>query len=351
MRNWKSLIALIIVIMAIAFGDTGYRMVLAQQDPTIPTRTPTPDPNQPPPGPTATTEDPGNPPEGPANTPDSGSPGASPTATTQAPGTGSVGGTTTPVAGTSTGPTSPPVPLGGTIRANSGQSGSCSDTPYVEAIRRVIVYAGPGIDFGPVATLEEDEMRPIVGRAGFATWWQILVDNKTVGWVADTEVNEYGDTALVPVVAPPAINGNTPTPGAQWNPTPLPLLTCVPTPTATATTTGTPASEPSGIESAANEINEETAGSLDVTATPEMVSAIVESAPNSGAGDSVTQPDEEITIGSGVSSRGSEASRAASPTSMMNLVLPLAGLALIGGGIILALMSRTRGQAKSDKPE
>jgi len=36
---------------------------------------------------------------------------------------------------------------------------------------------------------------------------------------------------------------------------------------------------------------------------------------------------------------------------MVNLFLPLAGLALIGGGILLALLSRNHGQTKSDQPK
>jgi hypothetical protein len=49
-----------------------------------------------------------------------------------------------------------------------------------------------------------------------------------------------------------------------------------------------------------------------------------------------------VATGSGVTSRGAEDSRAAAPTSPVNLILPIAGLALIGGGIILALLARNK---------
>lgn len=349
MRKWIPSAALIITVAVFAFGAIGYRVALAQQDPTIPTRTPTPDPHKPSPGPSATAEDPGNPQPAPTGTTETGGPGAAPTATQPGAVPPAAGGTTTPGTGSQPGIVMPPVLLGGTIQANPGVAGSCSDTPYVRAVRRVIVYAGPGIDFGPIATLEQDEMRPIIGRAAFAQWWQILVDNQTVGWVNDSEVNEYGNTALVPIALPPAINGNTPTPGAPWNPTPLPLLTCVPTPTPTVTpTTTTPAGSNAG-----NDPNVPGApGAVAATATIEMVSADVADRSAAQTGN-LTVPQEENEAGSGVSSRGSETSRVASPTSAMNLILPLAGLALIGGGILLALLSRNRGQSqtKSDQPK
>ncbi len=353
----------ILMALVMVFVLAGIPAVWAQ---TIPPRTPTPGPNQPSPQPSATPVDPGAKPSpsatessgpGPGATPDAGSttaPGAAPTTaapttaapTTVAPGSGpGLPAATAPSSqpGTGSGVVNPPG-AGGNVpgtgqQPGTGVAGTCDETPYVKAIATVTVFAGPGTDYSVVAELGAEDMRPIIGRPFYAQWWQIQFDQETVGWVADAEVDEYGNTALVPVVDTPPINGNTPTPGAIWNPTPLPLLTCVPTPTPTPTTLAGEA-PPSGGAG--------TQGDAQPTPTVGMVSAEVGgSAPVIGE----TAGSANSPSGSGVSSRGSEASRAASPTSAMNLILPLAGLALISGGIILALTSRKQSGTKADTTE
>ncbi len=360
MYRRNQITVLMALIIALVFA--GIPTVWAQ-DPTIPTRTPTPDPNQPDPEPSPTSDDPGEspPPEatepsdpdpdpgpGPGASPTSGSPGSgpgSPTATTasSAPGAGP-GGASTAVPGSGT-------PAAGQ-RPGTGVIGACDETPYVKAIAVLNVHAGPGDDYPVVAELGAEDMRPIIGRGYYAQWWQIQFDETTIGWVADAEVDEYGNTALVPLVVAPPINGNIPTPGAIWNPTPLPLLTCVPTPTPTSTSTPSPTPTSAGATGASTAGGGGVTGSTgggdsqtqndpQVTPTVGMVSAEVgDSAP--------VAPEEAASSGLGVSSRNSEASRAASPTSTVNLILPLAGLALISGGIILALVSRKQGGANTD---
>lgn len=316
---------------------TGFLMLAAARssfvqafDPSFPTRTPTPDGGSQPPAPTATPDnpgDPGNPPPAPTNTLPPGVTTPAQTATVTPPGAATL-------------PTVTPTVLGGTLRANIGL-GECSDTPYIRALDRLVVYGGPGIDFGPVATLEAEEMRPITGRAGFATWWQIQVKAGTLGWVIDAEVEEFGNTALVPIVDPPALNGATPTPGIAWNPTPLPLLTCVPTPIPSPTLTQTPT--PTVIAGAAPGTDENNGDPAATGDAADMVSAEIVATPVQATQSQTSAVEEESAPGSGLNSRGSDASRAASPTSMTNLILPLLGLALIAGGIILALLSRNRG--------
>lgn len=329
----RNLIVLMVLSLTVwALAGAGVRQAGAF-DPTIPTRTPTPDPNQPPPSPTTGSQNPGDP--APPTSP------AQPTATS-APG-GAAPGPATATATTQAGSNvSPPPLLGGTVRANPGSPGSCNDTPYVQAIGQTVVYRGPGSDYVPVSTLQPGEMRPIVGRAQYAQWWQIWLDSGSIGWVDDVEVKEFGDTGLVPVVDPPAINGATPTPGALWNPTPLPLLTCVPTPTPT----HTPTTPPTATATVSDRSSDD-----DLTPTAEMVLADVGPTPALDE-DILAGGGEEPGIqGSGISSRGTDASRAASPTSATNLLLPLAGLGLIAGGIALALLSRSKGGQKPDAVE
>jgi hypothetical protein len=335
----KQISVTLFLAMALAFAGAAARLHSARAfDPSFPTRTPTPETGQPP-NPTATSADPGNPPPAPTQTTAPGATVPAPTGTNVASGTLVV-----------TIPSMPTVGLGGTIRVNPGGVGECSDTPYIRAIERLIVYGGPGADFGPVATLDAEEMRPISGRAGFAQWWQIQIKPNMLGWVTDAEVDEFGNTALVPVVSPPAINGATPTPGTPWNPTPLPLLTCVPTPTPTATPTGTatPAAADSGGDSGSGAAVTNPQGG---DAAAEMVLAEIEATPVGVSEEQASPSQQDSAPGTGLTSRGSDASRTAAPTSMTNLLLPLAGLALIGGGIILALLSRNRGGQKAGQGE
>ena len=76
---------------------------------------------------------------------------------------------------------------------------------------------------------------PIIGRAEEAEWWLIQLADGGQGWVADNAVIVEGYISIVPALTAPPLNGQTPTPGAPWNPTPYPFCTVTPTHTATAT--------------------------------------------------------------------------------------------------------------------
>lgn len=295
------------------------------QDPTIPTRTPTPGaPPPPPPGPTATDDDnqPNPPPPAPTNTTVPGTTATTTTAaTTQATATAAVGGsaslTTTP---------------------DTRQSTACDDSPYATAVGVVYVYEGPGGDYNISATLQDGDTRRIVGRAGYADWWVIMLTPTETGWVDDQDVIVNGNTGLAPVIDPPPIGGATPTRGTPWNPTPPPFPTCpaTATVTATATSTATPTTT-AGATVAAPAATDETA------ATPAAESAAATTA--------TAEPTTDTALGTGLDPRGAESARADSPTNTMNLILPLAGLALIAGGIVMALMARNRGAKKPDEPQ
>ncbi len=137
----------VLLLMISVLGIAGNRGVLAQ-DPTIPTRTPTPDP-------AATSDDSDNPPPE-ATNPSDPEP-VDPTATTQGSGPQSPTATNTAIApGASPGSTQTPVATG---TSRSTQPG-CDETPYVEAIEAVIVYAGPGDDYEEIAQLGPEDMRP-----------------------------------------------------------------------------------------------------------------------------------------------------------------------------------------------
>ncbi len=294
------------------------------QDPTIPTRTPTP--GAPPPNPTATNDDNSPDPPAPTNTT---APGATALATVAAGATSQ--GTATAAAASSL----TPAALATTTR-DTRQADTCDDSPFITAVGVVYVYEGPGGDYNIGATLQDGETRRIVGRAGYADWWVIMLTPTETGWVDDEDVTVSGNTGLAPVIDPPTIGGATPTRGTPWNPTPPPFPTCPATATATATPTATPTSTATPTATVQAAISA-------ATATPAAESAAATTA--------TAAPLTDVAPGTGLDPRGSESARADSPTSSVNLILPLAGLALIAGGIVMALMARNRGAKKPDEPQ
>lgn len=135
--------------------------------------------------------------------------------------------------------------IGGQIRPNGIiVAQEVVATPAVDPCAVPIVYnnrgqvnvrSGPGLDYDIVGTLALYESRPIVGRAPFAPWWLIELEDATLGWVSSETVEVYGHGANVPLIAAPEIGGVTPTPGQPWLVTPHPPCLIVPTPTVTPT--------------------------------------------------------------------------------------------------------------------
>ncbi|HET6446074.1 MAG TPA: hypothetical protein VFI27_16015, partial [candidate division Zixibacteria bacterium] len=72
------------------------------------------------------------------------------------------------------------------------------------------------------------------------TWWVIGLADASIGWVFDQAVVLSGYTGQVPIVPAPDIDGDTPTPGSPWQPTPNPVCTPPPTPTEEPTSSATP---------------------------------------------------------------------------------------------------------------
>lgn len=329
-------IAFLVLIAALAL--VLIQGVALAQDPTIPTRTPTPDPNaatatsvpptqdsgggQPPAPPTATSEPPPSVPTATATS----SPGSAPAATA------------TPTA-TATAAAPLEVAPGGTFVVQE-----CGTQPYVAALADILVYAGPGVDYPVISSLQRPEIRPIVGRAEFAPWWQIQLTPDLNGWVADADVDEFGDTGGVPLVDVPLLNGVEPTRGPLWQPTPIPFAACTatpsptpsPSPTATATTAAGSAEAivsaeddgagggPDGDESAAVSV-------ADITAAGSRGEAEFES---SGAAAAKQLQDAELAIAEATGEQ------AAGGSPLSGWLFPLLGLGLVGAGLILAFMAR-----------
>lgn len=304
------------------------------QDPTIPTRTPTPGPQKPevPPSPTSDSNNGGS---NPVPTPtDTSVPQTQVTATSTVQSALMATATATATA----------MPLGA-VRV-PGEVDACELPPRIRAIDLTLVHAGPGSDYPLLGSLPALEERLIVGRAEFAEWWQILLianEPQLLGWVSAITVDEFGDTGSVPLVAPPLLNGIAPTPGALWQPTPLPpACTPTPTPTATATATARATTTPTATTSAAGDLG--TVGSG--TSSDEEQAVIAEG--NAAELDSQAStvgkqlPEGESADSSAVAATSAATTDATGGSGSSALMVPMLGIALIAGGIIIALLSRSK---------
>lgn len=306
---------------------TTHSRVIYAQDPTIPTRTPVAPPTDPAPPASPTSISGGsNPPPAATSTPVPATQSTA-TATSQS-----------VIAATATGTAAPgtiiATPLGGSEGAAA--MNACHVPPAVVARDLILVHTGPGEDYPVIGSLPATEQRLISGRAEFAPWWQILfiaTDPQLLGWVADSDVDELGDTGSVPLAAPPLINGIAPTPGALWQPTPLPpVCTPTPTPTATATVTASPTSTGTPLTTPAT-------GGAGLAGTTETADLNGSAAEFSSQDSSVAKQAAEEADAAATSAAITGSSGASGASS---LLVPLLGIALIAGGIVIALLSRNK---------
>ena len=185
----------------------------------------------------------------------------------------------------------------------------CGEPPTITTLTTANVYDGPGSDYPVGETLKAKEVRPIVGRAAIATWWLIQLDGKfKQAWISDKAGTVQGYTGNVPIIKAPSINGATPTPGDEWDPTPAPICTPTPTPTSEAAVISGSIADNSGSSS------EKVKTTSDIDVAAEQRSQLAEAA----------SPIElEVP--------------AAAPTPNL---LPVAGLVLVVGAIFVALFLR-----------
>ncbi len=212
----KILVLILVAGLAISFllgSHNKISKVYGMPNFTVVTRTPTP----PPAPPTATPDtDPGDP--NPPPPPDITDEPPQPTATS----------TLVPVTLVAT-------PVGGYLPT----AVACGFPPTLQAQNNTNVRTGPGTDYDIVGQLVYLETRIIIGRALDSEWWIIQFSNDEIGWVANNVVEVHGNTSGIPILPPPEINGETPTPGPLWNPTPNPECPITPSPTPAPTATPT----------------------------------------------------------------------------------------------------------------
>ncbi|MAS32367.1 MAG: hypothetical protein CL610_00075 [Anaerolineaceae bacterium] len=115
-------------------------------------------------------------------------------------------------------------------------------TPFVMALREVVVRGGPGSQYPQVGQLPENWQLDITGVSEDGAWYQVILPDGAFGWVASSSalIQTAGNVAAVPIAQAPT---ETPTwtPTASDTPTRLiPTNTRPPLPTLAATATDQP---------------------------------------------------------------------------------------------------------------
>lgn len=300
-------------LLLIFAGWHGTRQAWGLQNPTIPTRTPVPQPTEPKP-----TKPPGN--------------GGGSDAT-------AVPTSTLPPAATATSTvvvTIAYTPVGGFVPTAE----PCSSQPTILVRNPTNVREGPGTDYDIVSKLVYLEVRLILGRAANTPWWLIQLDDGAMGWVADDVVTVQGYIGNVPVIAAPEIDGQTPTPGTPWNPTPYPYCTVTPTFTPEPTATLAPVT-PETAAAQTEPTVEATAvpPTETATATPEPTQTAV--APPTLPPTAATTPADEPETISGPATTTVPAAIETTRSST-DLLLPAAGLMLIAGAVVSFIARRKK---------
>ena len=213
-------------------------------------------------------------------------------------------------------------------------AGPCGEPPTFTTLTTANVYLGPGSDYPSSDTLAANEVRPIVGRAAYATWWLIQLDGKyTQGWISDKAGAVQGYTGNVPIIIAPAIKGAFPTPAPRWNPTAAPICTPTATPTGDAALIG------GLIASADTDVAAEAQNEQSVQITD--------------SGSVAAESGQTSENGSVSSEQRSQFAEAASPLEVPSTsaptpnLLPVAGLVLVIAAVFVALFLR-RSPSRSD---
>ncbi|MBZ0275177.1 MAG: protein kinase, partial [Anaerolineae bacterium] len=136
-------------------------------------------------------------------------------------------------------------------------------TPVVLALRSVVVRVGPGTQYALLGNVEADAELILIGISEDGGWFQVIMPDGMVGWMAASSASAaaFGNLRDVPVaLAPTNTPSNTPVPTntptatvtSTHTLTSTPTNTPSDTPTATNTPTSTPTNTPSDTPTATN---------------------------------------------------------------------------------------------------
>ena len=146
---------------------------------------------------------------------------------------------------TANAPTATSLPTNTPTNTPTVTSSPTPATPIALARRSITARTGPGAQYPVADTLEAQTSLDIVGISEDGAWYQIILPDGSLGWVASSAslVDVAGDMNVVPIApAPTDTPTYTPTPTITDTPTNIPTdtPTYTPTPTPTSTPTLTP---------------------------------------------------------------------------------------------------------------
>jgi len=139
---------------------------------------------------------------------------------------------------TSVPPTQTRIPSTSTSTLTSTLTSTPTPSPCDPAIIQIRTatnaFLGPDNTTTVITELDEGLFLPVIARAQYVRWWLVQLSDGRTGWVPNSIVLSYGNTAALPVIDPP----DTPHESVEWvirpnpdcNPTPTPTLTPTPTP-------------------------------------------------------------------------------------------------------------------------
>ena len=211
----------------------------------------------------------------------------------------------------------------------------CTEPPTIRALDTVNVRTGPGSENEVFEQLVFLEVRPIIGRSQYTSWWLIELRDNSNGWVIDEVVAVSGYIGNVPIADLNSVGDQTSAPTSTWAPTVEPQCTPLPTHTVTPSPTKTPAQETAGPEVTRTTTETPAAEEIPQTPTEDQETLLSAEAPVSPSPEKTTSIDvsQEVTEG------GDSVSEAAGEGFNFNLLLFI-GLGLILVGIVIYLGRR-----------
>ncbi|MCB9455542.1 MAG: protein kinase [Anaerolineaceae bacterium] len=146
-------------------------------------------------------------------------------------------------------------------------------TPIAIALRSIPLRGGPGLNYPQVGSLVLGEQLDIAGISEDGAWYQVLMVDGSLGWMAVSQSDTYGNIAAVPIaLAPTNTPTNTATPTNTVTPTntSTPTDTATPTPTSTdtPTSTATPTATPTATATSTPTATATQTATFAFTATP-----------------------------------------------------------------------------------
>jgi hypothetical protein len=226
------------------------------------------------------------------------------------------------------------------------QASVCGLPPTFTAREAISVFAGPGEDYPMVGLVGENQVRPIIGRAVFVSWWLVQLDESgRAGWVSDDLGTVHGFIERVPIINAPNLNGIAPTPGSSpWVPT-APAVCDAPELVIGAaiddqvsdSTLVPPSGKPDSLKNLYNNYDDQTG--------EEMVSGGLEVEAQAGEALKSEERAENMLAELAESAQPLTLTNASASGQQLPNLMPVAGLVLILAAVVVGVFARRSGSS------